>query len=101
MKLAISKGLCQSPSPHRDLDFWKVPNDPQTQCKEPELCLWVGGRKDLVMKASIFSVKDFAPAEGKEQPVKTLNSHFTWDLEETHTHTEGEINPDKLLRRLV
>lgn len=87
MKVASSKGLCMSPSPHRGLDFWKVPDDPQTHSVKNQSCVYgLGGRKDLEMKASIFSVKDFAPAEGKEQPVRALNSHFIWDLEETHTH---------------
>lgn len=75
------------PPPPRDLDFWKVSNDPQTHSAKTQSCVWgVGGRKELVMEALLFSIKDFAPAEGKEEPAKTHNSHFTWDLEETHTH---------------
>lgn len=36
------------------------------------------------MKALLCNIKDFALAEGKEEPAKALDSHFTWDLEETH-----------------
>lgn len=60
----------------------------------------MGEGKELAMKALLSNRKEFAPAEGKEGLLR-LSKPISLRIWKEPTHTEGEMNSDKLLRRLV
>lgn len=83
------------------MDLWKVPNDPQTHSAKNQS--WIPGMgegRELVMKALLSSIKEFAPAEGNEGLLR-LSTPISLRIWKKPTHTKGEMNSDKLLRRLV